>query len=309
MPIKSNMVQVFLSTYNGEKFLRQQLDSILNQNMEIYLTIRDDGSNDRTKLILKEYQEKYNNLSVVFGENLGPAESFFELIFKYAIDAEYYAFSDQDDVWLEDKLYEAVKMLDAESNHIKMYCGDLQLVDENLKEISTRMHKNRRTGFGNALVENIATGCTVVFSKGLREKLLMGGQPKNIYMHDWWVYIVGSAFGKVIYDSNKYILYRQHGNNVVGNATSKFELMKNRLTRISDYRKNVYKNIDQFLKIYGKELNDNQCINLIVNNSLLYKIRFLFSNKIYRQNFTDTILTKAVLLFGKKEEVYESNEN
>lgn len=208
-------VLVLLSSYNGEKYIKEQIDSILTQkNITVKLFIRDDGSTDATRNILKKY-EKYSNCVVVFGDNIGAANSFLWLI-QNAHSSGYYAFSDQDDIWDRDKLSSAISII--KSTGSTLYHGFAGKVDKNLNKIKDDSH-TPADSFGGSLLES-ATGCTMVFTKALMDKL-KSYHPRYISMHDAWVYRVCYALGySVYYDCNSHMKYRQHESNVSGGQMS-----------------------------------------------------------------------------------------
>ena len=143
-------VCVLMATYNGEKYLREQVDSIIGQhNININLIVRDDGSTDSTINILSEYEEK-GLLTYTKGANLGPARSFMELL-KFSPISDYYAFSDQDDIWLPDKIKTAVDMMKEDEEKPALYFCQTQLVDENLKKMENVVINPKLT-FGESLI-------------------------------------------------------------------------------------------------------------------------------------------------------------
>lgn len=216
MPDKE--VMVLLSTYNGAQYIEEQLNSIIKQKKVIVkILIRDDGSTDSTLGILRKYKEKYNFIDLIEGENLGSCGSFFCLM-EYAYQhyrQKYYAFSDQDDFWEEDKLFNAILGI-GQYDSPCLYCSNLKIVNKNL-EFQKFMYENKPIIKKNeSLINNFATGCTTVINRELLELYSSLKRPKNAVMHDWWLYCLANYFGTVIYDSNAYILYRQHENNVYG---------------------------------------------------------------------------------------------
>lgn len=317
-----------MSTYNGKDYLREQIDSILAQNckeqmgVDLKLFIRDDGSKDGTQKILDEYAEKYpDKISWYQGENIGVIKSFFELIEKSDEKAEYYAFSDQDDYWHKEKLSAGIEQIKSMTNDdVKeplLYCCSQLLVDENLKEIDNTMtRKEKRASFENAVVENIVTGCTIVMNKTLRD-MAKAYPPKFTVMHDWWFYLLASCYGKIYYDKNQYISYRQHGTNTVGYNTSKVKEFKDRVKRFRGNRQNITKQLSEFIRIYKlyKKEDDN---TLFFNDAVKRKIRLAYelvkySKKvkyvpkraailkktgIYRQRKIDNIIFQIILLSG-----------
>lgn len=267
-----------MSTYNGEEYLREQIDSILSQDCEekmgvtLKLLIRDDGSKDGTQEILKSYAEKYpEKVSWYQGENVGVIKSFFNLIEKSDENAEFYAFSDQDDYWHKEKLSAGIEKIKnmsqkyqqekdkyigfSEKNGVYskvplLYCCSPLLVDENLKEIDNEMtRKSKIPSFENAVVENIVTGCTIVMNKTLRD-MAKEQPPKFTVMHDWWFYLLASCYGKIYFDEKQFISYRQHGTNTVGYNTSKVKEFKDRVKRFKGNRRNITNQLADFLRIY-----------------------------------------------------------
>ena len=231
-------VQVLLSTYNGETYLKQQLDSILNQkNVAVKLFVRDDGSSDGTVDILRAYAALHDNICYLCGENCGVVASFFRLFELSDPDVDFYALSDQDDVWDEDKLSIACQKLEQmrkskspkkkkNDSQIRtfatplLYCCDAWNTDDALNLLPESMQtagKELVPDFRNALIENIARGASIVFNQALMSYIRIS-MPQDIYMHDWWLYLVASCFGEVCYDSAAHYKYRQHAGNALGAA-------------------------------------------------------------------------------------------
>ena len=228
-------VEVLMSTYNGHKFLKEQIESILLQkDVDVHITVRDDGSNDDTVSILKEY-ENQNVLSWYAGNNVGPAFSFLELV-KKAPESDYYALCDQDDVWLEDKLIKAVTCINRHDQSFPvLYGGRPCFVDSNLKEIkdkSLNSHIPHIVNYATGLVVRNMPGCTFVFNKSLLKEV-KSTNPRYLEMHDAWITQVCLALDGVLeFDENVPILYRQHSNNVAGGTEKKIKKWKKRFGRL-----------------------------------------------------------------------------
>ena len=223
------LVEVLMSTYNGECYLREQIESILDQEgVEVRLVVRDDGSTDGTREILSGYADDAR-VSVRCGENLGLPWSFFRLIEDSGADANYWALADQDDVWLPGKLARAV-------NHLKdlegpaLYCSRVLIVDASLSPLGPHPLPRRGPSFPNALVQNIATGCTMVLNRRARATLVRRW-PDYAVMHDAWLYLVVSGVGRVVYDPEVGVLYRQHPGNVVGIGRGRVNRLAGRIRR------------------------------------------------------------------------------
>lgn len=214
-------VAVLMSTYNGERFLREQLDSILNQkNVDITLRIRDDGSSDGTVAIIEEYRQKHSNIFLDRGENLGVGSSFMRLLYDAGDGFDYYAFSDQDDIWLPDKFARAIEAI-GQFREPTLYCSNQMLIDKDKREIGIRYERPINTDYLQPLCINMATGCTMVWNRAMQRLLAEEERrPSKALLrkriHDVWVAMAASVAGRVYYDNAAYILYRQHENNVVG---------------------------------------------------------------------------------------------
>ena len=213
----SKKVVILLSTYNGERFLAELLDSIFSQSYPNYsLLVRDDGSSDSTINILQDYCNKHSNLSYYKGENIKPARSFMDLL-KNAPDADYYSLCDQDDIWLPDKVEKAVSFMEKEKANL--YHSNFQMVNRNLDLIPTTPKKDIRT-IGQSAVLITATGCTMMLSRKLRETALLY-TPSYMIMHDYWLFqIAVSTCQPICFDVDSHILYRQHGANVLGGISA-----------------------------------------------------------------------------------------
>lgn len=216
-------VAVLMSTYNGEKYLREQVDSILNQqNVDLQLFVRDDGSSDGTKEILKEYAQSDANVHTEFAENVGVGDSFMNLLYSVPDTFDFYAFSDQDDIWYGNKLYEAVKLLKERDK--LLYASNQENVDKNGNTLGLRWDTDDKRVFlspEGIIGTNVLCGCTMVmtgkFVKLISEESRRPSETVlNIKNHDGWIAVVAATYDGLVYDNRAFIKYRQHGNNVVG---------------------------------------------------------------------------------------------
>ena len=208
---------VMLSAYNGEAYIREQLDSLLAQTLQgVEILVRDDGSNDGTRTILAEYADR-GALKWYAGANLGPARSFWRLL-QDAPEADFYAFCDQDDVWDADKLEIALRALGGlDASEPALYCGDVRVADEALRVLRGHMVRPCPADYPHALLRNLAPGCTFVFNRAARELLRRYDVERlGIELHDWTAYQVVACFGRVVYDPAPHMSYRQHGGNAIG---------------------------------------------------------------------------------------------
>ena len=208
---------VLLSAYNGETYIREQLDSLLEQTLKgVEILVRDDGSTDGTREILTKYAQR-GAMRWFACENLGPARSFWRLL-QDASDADYYAFCDQDDVWDTDKLEIAVSALERlDASKPALYCGDVRVTDMKLHILAEHMVRPAPTDYPHALLRNLAPGCTYVFNRPANELLRrFDAERLGIELQDWTAYQIVACFGSVFYDPTPHMCYRQHGDNAIG---------------------------------------------------------------------------------------------
>ncbi len=305
-------VQVLLSTYNGEKYIREQLDSILGQkNVDVSLLIRDDGSTDSTLSLIQDYCSNNSNIKLIKGYNIGACKSFFELFKAADTGYDYYALADQDDYWYEDKLHVACSTLgniDSKENRPLLYCCEADITDENLNISHNSDDKNHRDnsqtafpakkpGFGNALIENIARGGSVVFNPALLDMVRIDA-PADCYMHDWWLYLIATCLGKAVHDNKAYYKYRQHKDNVLGASTSRLGIIKRRLNQSKTNKGHVSKQAIAFENHY--QVPDKKKIQLDVitryRSSFKQRVRGLSGKYLYRQSKNDNIIFRILFL-------------
>lgn len=219
------MVQILMATYNGEKFISKQISSLLNQTYtDIQVLIRDDDSKDGTVRIIEKYVESYPNKVVLIRDEVkcGSATSNFMQLTKYAT-SDYVMYCDQDDFWLPNKVEITLKAMEkAEKENgsdipimvfAKYKAVDGELNDLHRSEKGSQVEK-KRTALNQLIVQNCVTGCLTMVNKTLY--CLMGEYEKNILMHDWWAALIAGSMGRIVYIPEIVMLYRQHGNNVVG---------------------------------------------------------------------------------------------
>jgi glycosyltransferase involved in cell wall biosynthesis len=296
-------ILVLVSTYNGEQYLSQQLDSLLNQKgVDVSILVRDDGSSDNTIQVLEYYGNRYHNLHYYQGSNVGPIMSFFDLL-KHANGYDYYAFCDQDDVWDDEKLLCAIQMLSKEPDSIPvLYCSNLKVVDENLnfcrKAHSIKYDTTRRY---SGIVDFYAVGCTEVFNQKAAD-MTNAHIRKDCLMHDSWVFMICNFFGKVIYDVNAHINYRQHGHNVVGTSKDWKGKLLTRIRRAAD--KTVQprlKNAQVILEEF-KEMLEKDDLKKIKKMSEYKKgfwgwMRLLFDFDIRSNHFGSDLRYRMLIIF------------
>ena len=214
-------VVVLMSTYNGERYVVEQLASILQQlPLGGRMIVRDDGSHDGTAACIEAVGD--SRVTVVRGTNLGFGGSFLTLLTMVSADADLVMFSDQDDVWLPGKIVRAWQHLHPLGDEPTLYGSAQMLVDQDLVPIHATPPWPRGPSLEGALTENIITGCTVALNRTAVHLLQQAGVPRGVRFHDWWMYLVVSAFGRVIHDDEPTLLYRQHGANHIGHGAGWF---------------------------------------------------------------------------------------
>jgi glycosyltransferase involved in cell wall biosynthesis len=303
-------VNILMSTYNGEKYLSEQLDSIMTQTYRTFrLTIRDDGSKDGTPAILSRYAALDDRVKLSLEDNLGVVGSFYRLLKNADQNSHFFAFADQDDVWQSNKLERGVSVLSRFDAAIPLlYCSRLEYVSADLTHRGFSPKIVKTHGIGNALVQNLATGCTIVINRAALELLLKHNWPPRVIMYDWWFYIVISAFGKVVHDDFVSMKYRQHGRNLIGGTVSIMSDFNKRITNFIGREKRgffgCYVQACGFWMSYQEELTDD--IRVIVRQfiesrqSLLHRIRYLTRrNRVYRMTLIDDILLLLLILLNR----------
>lgn len=220
------MVEILLATYNGEKYLNEQLNSLKNQTYKNWRIIaRDDGSSDKTLQILENFKKNNPNKMEIYlnsGRSHGPMNNFCELM-KLSKE-NYVAFCDQDDVWIPTKLEKTMKLMKKLERNFGLLPilvhTDLMIVDKNLKIMFKSMIRTQKLNYSSRksikqlIVQNCVTGCTMMANRNLIR--ICGTIPKGAIMHDWWLAIVACAFGKLEFLDESTVYYRQHEANSVG---------------------------------------------------------------------------------------------
>lgn len=216
-------VAILMCTYNGARFLAEQLESILQQDYSDWvLYVSDDGSTDSTLEIIKSFQTRHGQEKVKYlsGPGRGFASNFMSLTAHPDADADFYAWSDQDDIWASDKLSAALAWQNKIPKDVPaLYSSRTTLIDESGLRTGLTPQFSGSFGFSNALVENVAAGNTMVFNRAARTLLQSASQHHNIVAHDWWAYLlVTGVGGSFFYDATPHIFYRQHSFNSIGAA-------------------------------------------------------------------------------------------
>ena len=298
-------IQILLSTYNGEKYLREQLDSFvsLENFSDVKVLVRDDGSTDSTRDILLEYRDRYG-FDIIFGENCGVTVSFHQLLLAADRECEYFAFSDQDDVWLPNKISRAFSAISSMNNSVpNLYCACSLLVDEKLDSVGHTLIPNKPLSFYNAMVQNIAVGHTQVFNRALLT-LLSREFSDDIVITDHWAYLLASTTGQVAFDKEPTTLYRQHDNNLIGYKRSFFSSFISRVKRaMSGQPQEKTRQLVAFLNCYGNDMDTEhkkELENFLNSQKNLFKrFAYLFKTKVYRQTTIETLIFYFMYFFGR----------
>jgi len=302
--LTATSVNIILATYNGERFLEAFLVSLANQTRRPdHITLRDDGSTDRTIEIAKIWALQENmSMTVLTGPRLGPAKSFLTAIADGGM-FDYYCLADQDDVWLPQKIEQSISSIDSIPKDIPcLYASRLAIVNENL-ELIKYSPIPAVVSFENAICENVLTGCTMTFNQSLA-KLIVRHVPENVIMHDWWLYLLCSACGVVIFDSTHSILYRQHDSNTLGAEPTGAALIG---FRIQDFVKKPKKIRSLQLKELVDNYNDDlRAESLLVGKDLLNaergiidRILIALRSRIHRQSSFDNLTTRVSILLNR----------
>ena len=309
----TKQVAILMSTYNGEKYLAEQIESIINQSYSNWhLYIRDDGSTDNTVKIIKKYSSQnskitfYNENNI---KNIGVTNSFVELLM--GTSADFYMFSDQDDFWKSEKVNVTVKAMLNNSAYDKPICvfSELEVVDKDLNPLRRMNGHNVWLDFPHFLFGNCVTGCTMMINQRLKDTLRLEQTDFNkVYLHDWWIALFASAFGKLIYLNQPTILYRQHGNNVEGSKKDNiFTLirrsinMRHELTGLIK----IFTMDKEFWRLFSSQLHGtnyqylSNYIHALSVGSFKRNLRLLFNYPPKRAHLKGNILFSYLILTRK----------
>ena len=300
--MENKKVAVIMSTYNGEKFIKEQLDSILNQtykNLEV--VVRDDGSKDKTVEIVKEYMKKYPNIVLHEGENLGFIKSFFELL--TLAEADYYAYADQDDVWMENKIELAVNSLNGlDDTKPNMAFGNSDYYDEEMKFMGAGP-KNKKVSFLKALFSCCGQGMTMTVNRKTRD-MIIENTPKSCFFHDWWTYLLCIGLGNVAYNDVTTVKYRRRKENATSEGQGYIRLLMWRIKHllVNDGMKDIKQQMINFREYYYHQLTpeNKRIINLFSMNDYTMGLAFkkMFYPKRMRANLFDDLLLRFIFLMG-----------
>ena len=297
-------VQILLSTYNGEKYLGEQLDSILNQkgDFSLKILVRDDGSKDGTLDILEKYSKKIE-MQIIRGENIGVNKSLKELFMNCDTDCEYFSISDQDDVWLETKIQTAIESLSKNKNKLKMFASRSLVTDINMNVIGKTQDPGDRVSYYNAMVQNVCPGHTQVFNKDVLLKLRKN-YSENIFVIDWWIYLLVSSMGEITFDRRCFVKHRQHGLNSAGYELNFWKKLKKRISFLNKYKKSpVSEQLKSFFEIYKDQMKKEYRIEtenfFNSQRNVLVRIKYILFSKVFRYGRFENLIFKLLYVLGK----------
>lgn len=285
-----------MSTYNGEKYVEKQIRSIMEQSfIDWTLFIRDDGSTDNTISIIKKLMKLDSRINLINdGNNIGVKKSFFSLLRR--VDADYYFFSDQDDIWKNDKIQIMVNKMF--TDRPLLVHSNMELIDSDDQLLTNKLKKDTvHTDFFNLMTKNNVTGCTMAINKNLREIAVLEDDAK-IVMHDWWLGLYASYYGEIVYIPEPLIMYRKHENNVMG---TEYRLHKKIVSMIFDDRKLIEQSILQ-AELFKKGINDNEIDKYVdVPRNVINRISWAKFVSAHRNSFSKKLLSFISLVFWRKE--------
>jgi len=303
------LVVILLCTYNGDRFLIDQLSSIEAQDYKNWIVIvSDDGSNDNTLPILNHYKLKWpdGKLQIRNGPQNGFCTNFLTLACDKEIKGDFYAFCDQDDIWKDSKLSFAVKSIincNISINTPILYCGRTFYLTENELDITLSPLHSSFKSFNNAIIQSIAGANTMVFNHSAKIILEKFGV-QDVPSHDWWLYlIITGVEGHIIYDSSPQVYYRQHSNSLVGGNVKFFDKLK-RLLMI--FNRRLYnwrlKNTSALIININYLSERNKIITKLLytfhNNGVLIRFLIIIKYKIFRQSKFQTFLLFLFIFFN-----------
>ncbi|CAM3031284.1 glycosyltransferase family 2 protein [Pseudomonas floridensis] len=307
--VRQPHVAILMCTYNGGAYLKGQLDSFNDQTFQDWtLYVSDDASTDETRSILSDYQRRWgaDRLIMFDGPCKGFAENFISLVRRPELKADYFAFSDQDDIWFNDKLTRSVGRLESLSGKKPaLYCSTTRLVDADLNVIGVSKLFTRPPSFQNALVQSIAGANTMLINRAARQLLLQLPDRAPLIAHDWLAYLlVTGCGGKVIYEAEPTLDYRQHSGNLIGaNASSRDRLIRlrkmlsGRFVKWNDANIVILKKMEPLLTEESREVL--ACFDHGRKQRFFKRMRMLRKSGIYRQTVQGNLSLILASCLGK----------
>lgn len=313
MPVSPH-VTILMATMNGERYLPEQLDSLKNQSHKNWqLIISDDGSTDNSLNIVNEFMADNQNTTLLQGPRKGGAANFLHLVQNmrnHAPEESWLAFSDQDDVWLPQRLARGIKALSdlpkEQFERPALYCARTWISNSTLQKRRLSPRRPRPLGFRNALVQNIAAGNTILLNPaGARLIQAAANEAEQVVVHDWWVYqIITGCGGHAIHDDTPCLLYRQHTINQIG-ANDGFLARLHRLRQVleGEFQRWNSINIAALSRSQERLTSENKALLLEFTNlrsaPLPKRLALLVTLKLYRQSLASTLALWLAVILGK----------
>lgn len=300
--MEDKKVAVVMSTYNGAKYIKEQIDSILNQTYKnIEIVIRDDGSSDNTVKIIESYQKKHTNIKLITGKNLGFIKSFFELL--RLVEADYYSYADQDDIWMPNKIELAVEGLSSlDESKPNLAFGNSDYYDENMNLIGEG-DKHRKYSFRMALFACVTQGMTMTINKTTRDYIVKN-PPKTCFFHDWWTYLICVGMGNIAYSDTTTVKYRRMKTNATVEGQGYLRLFMWRIKNLlmNDGIKDIKRQMINYKKTYYNELSDENKKELDLFSEEKYNflraLRKTFYPRKLRARWVDSLMLRILFLIG-----------
>lgn len=299
-------VLILMSTYNGKERIIKQVESIFSQeDVDISLYIRDDGSSAETKRVLENLENRYKDkITVLYGENIGWKRSFLELVYTSKCDFDYYGFSDQDDVWLSRKLANCISMVENEANDEPklIHCNSLSVTPSLKKRYEQEFRKPKPSSFKSAVATEYFQGCGMLWN---REAMYLiqsyRPQEKNL-AHDYWVGLICYLFGEIYFCPEPQFYHIRYESN----SSEDGNINKGRIKRLKTliFGRDAYMNpCDDLMKGYVSLLekeNKNFLLN-VINYKTNYKCKYkiVFDKEFRRESVLSTILFKIAIICNK----------
>ena len=294
---------VVVSTYNGEHFLSAQLDSILAQTgVSVQIYVRDDGSTDGTKEILHRYEASDHRVHVEEGENVGVGASFMRGLYAVPKDYDYYAFSDQDDIWMPEKLLRAVHVLQKTGKGL--YTSNQMVTDSEGREVGLRFQELPDLRKYSILQQNRVSGCTIVMTDAFcrmltEEKRRPQESLFQSRIHDVWVIMAGAVTKQLVYDRRAFIYYRQHEHNVIGaKETTNADRIRTSISRRHNPQRGGGRSklAKEICACYGDYLGSDPLMRACANPHTFRNKRMILKNYRYFHTKNRLLFVSFVLL-------------
>ena len=302
-------VAVILGFYNGNDYIEAQIESILNQNFKnIDIFIFDDNSKKKLESKKLKINIKKCKIKIIQRKtNLGYAKNFLLGLKEAGNEYDFYAFSDQDDIWEKDKILRGIEALNPNSlNSPKLYCSRTSYYNsECTKEIGASNIHPKKPTFANALLQNIAGGNTILMNNLARQLIIKTLKVEKFISHDWWCYqIISGAGGEVIFDKNKTVRYRQHKYNLIGKNNG-FEDIKSRileflLGKVKTWSDINLKNLSNFRYLLTNENNEilENYLRARDSKNIFKKLNFYLKSGVFRQSNKESMVFAIGLILN-----------